>query len=410
MKKSLRIKASVIACIMCFMAILGVNFIFADEYENDNKEKTREINSIIDVKNVNGEYKLSEEKNEFYLPFLINAIGRIEIDKKINKLGIISSASTIEVNDEMKNIQVLFSQDTVRLNANVENLLIFATKDVVINSAIDKNAVIFASDTVTIAENATINDDVIIFANTVNIKGNVNCSAIVIATNINVSGKLKSDLRCNVSNLNIDNEECVEGNLYVNTTNKEMNIKEMFKDATVNIIKENTNSNSIGKIIINTITSSLMFTLLYLIIKKISKSKAYELMLTKAKTNILFVVLGSALFLLAFPVVFMLLILLSILGLYILALPILVIYTALLLICVILAIFIVGSTIFEYINKKYIKADKLYMELVGAFFTYLSLTLITKIPAVGFYVYMAMVMFSSGIILACIFKKENKLN
>lgn len=406
MKKSLKMKALVIACIMCFITIFWANIIFADENESSNKEKTGQINSIIDVKNVNGEYKLSEDKNELYLPFLINAIGRIEIDKQINKLGIISSASTIEVNDEMKNIQVLFSQDTVRVNADIEYGIVFATKDVVINSEINKNAVIFASDTVTIAENATVNDDVIIFANTVNIKGRVNSSAIIIAPNINVTGKIKNDLRCNTSNLNIENEECVEGNLYVNTTNKEMNIKEMFKDATVNIIKENTKSNSIGKIILNTITSCLMFTLLYLIVKKISKSKAYEVMLVKVKSNTLFVVLSSAIFLLAFPVVFMLLILLSILGLYILALPILIIYTALLLLCAILAIFIVGSTIFEYINKKYTKADKLYIELVGAFFTYVSLTLISKIPAVGFYAYMAMVMFASGIILACILKKE----
>lgn len=408
MKKSLKMKALVIACIMCFITIFGANIIFADENESSSKEKTGQINSIIDVKNVNGEYKLSEDKNELYLPFLINAIGRIEIDKQINKLGIISSASTIEVNDEMKNIQVLFSQDTIRINANIEYGILFATKDVVINSEINKNAVIFTSDTVTIAENATVNDDVIIFANTVNIKGKVNSSAIIIAPNINVSGKIKNDLRCNTSNLNIENEECVEGNLYVNTTNKEMNIKEMFKDATVNIIKENTKSNSIGKIIINTITSCLMFTLLYLIVKKISKSKAYELMLVKVKSNTLFVVLSSAIFLLAFPVVFMLLILLSILGLYILALPILIIYTALLLLCAILAIFIAGSTIFEYINKKYIKADKLYIELVGAFFTYVSLTLISKIPAVGFYAYMAMIMLASGIILACILKKRKE--
>ena len=52
------------------------------------------------------------------------------------------------------------------------------------------------------------------------------------------------------------------------------------------------------------------------------------------------------------------------------------------------------------------KADKQHIELVGVYFTFLSLTLITKIPFIGTYFGMAYVMLSIGIVIACILKKD----
>ena len=64
-----------------------------------------------------------------------------------------------------------------------------------------------------------------------------------------------------------------------------------------------------------------------------------------------------------------------------------------------LSVYVIGSTVFEYINKKYIKAEKLSIELVGVFFTFLSLNLLCKIPKVGTYIYMAEIMIAVGIII-----------
>ena len=207
-------------------------------------------------------------------------------------------------------------------------------------------------------------------------------------------------------NLEISGNENVKGKIYVKTYNKDLNIKDKYSDAIVKLQEKEDKAKSFGNVILKALITCLMYTIIYLIVKKVTKGKAYEKMLDKAKNNTLFVVLSSTIFLLAFPVLSVFLLLFSFFGLYVITLPILIAYIAFLLIFVILAKYIVGSTIFEYINKKYMKADKLFMELVGVYFTFLSLTLITKIPFIGAYIGMAFVMLSIGIVLACILKKD----
>ena len=131
-------------------------------------------------------------------------------------------------------------------------------------------------------------------------------------------------------------------------------------------------------------------------------------MLDKAKNNTLFVVLSGSISILAFPALFVLLILLSALGLYMITMPVAVVYMAFLIVFAMLSVYVIGCTIFEYTNKKYIKAEKLSIELVGAFFTFLSLNLICKIPKIGAYIYMAMVMIAVGIMIAYFLKGDNK--
>ena len=300
----------------------------------------------------------------------------------------------------------MLSQDSIRYNQKVEYALALTSKDVVINQDIERNAIILAGGTVTIEENANINDDLIVLADSVNIKGKVNASCIITAGNIKISGEIKNDLRCETDNLEISGNENVKGKIYVKTYNKDLNIKDKYSDAIVKLQEKEDKAKSFGNVILKALITCLMYTIIYLIVKKITKGKAYEKMLDKAKNNTLFVVLSSTIFLLAFPVLSVFLLLFSFFGLYVITLPILIAYIAFLLIFVLLAKYIVGSTIFEYINKKYMKADKLFMELVGVYFTFLSLTLITKIPFIGAYIGMAFVMLSIGIVLTCILKKD----
>lgn len=415
MKNSVKLKKISIFLIAIFsvVAIFSMNGKIFAANENSNEENTEQtrvatLNSIFDIKGTNGEYKTSSENSNIYLPYLRNAAGRIVVDKSIDNIGVLSSASTIDVNEPLKSLQFLISSDSVRINANLEYALVLSANDVVINSNIEKNALIFAGGTVTVDENATIGDDVIIVAKDVNVKGKISKSAVISANSLNVSGSIDEDLRCEVNSLDISGNDNVKGNLFVNTYNKELNIKDNYPNATVNVKEVKNVSKSFGNILLKAVISSLGFTLLYVIVKKITKGKAYEKMLDKAKNNTLFVVLSGAISILAFPALFVLLILLSVLGLYMITIPVAVVYMAFLIVFVMLSVYVIGCTIFEYTNKKYIKAEKLSIELVGAFFTFLSLNLICKIPKIGTYIYMAMVMIAVGIMIAYFLKGDNK--
>lgn len=415
MKNNVKLKKISIFLIAIFsvVAIFSMNGKIFAANENNNEENTEQtrvatLNSIFDIKGTSGDYKTSSEDSNIYLPYLRNAAGRIVVDKSIDNIGVLSSASTIDVNEPLKSLQFLISSDSVRINANLEYALVLSANDVVINSNIEKNALIFAGGTVTVDENATIGDDVIIVAKAVNIKGKISKSAVISANSLNVSGSIEEDLRCEINTLDISGNNNVKGNLFVNTYNKELNIKDKYPNATVNVKEVKNVSKSFGNILLKAVISSLGFTLLYVIVKKITKGKAYEKMLDKAKNNTLFVVLSGAISILAFPALFVLLILLSVLGLYMITIPVAVVYMAFLIVFVMLSVYVIGCTIFEYTNKKYIKAEKLSLELVGVFFTFLSLNLICKIPKVGTYIYMAMVMIAVGIMIAYFLKSDNK--
>lgn len=415
MKNSVKLKKISIFLIAIFsvVAIFSMNGKIFAANENSNEENTEQtrvatVNSIFDIKGTSGEYKTSSEDSNIYLPYLRNAAGRIVVDKSIDNIGVLSSASTIDVNEPLKSLQFLISSDSVRINANLEYALVLSANDVVINSNIEKNALIFAGGTVTVDENATIGDDVIIVAKDVNIKGKISKSAVISANSLNVSGSIEEDLRCEINTLDISGNDNVKGNLFVNTYNKELNIKDKYPNATVNVKEVKNVSKSFGNILLKAVISSLGFTLLYVIVKKITKGKAYEKMLDKAKNNTLFVVLSGAISILAFPALFVLLILLSVLGLHMITIPVAVVYMAFLIVFVMLSVYVIGCTIFEYTNKKYIKAEKLSLELVGVFFTFLSLNLICKIPKIGTYIYMAMVMIAVGIMIAYFLKSDNK--
>src|SRR5574344_2230273 len=319
MKKNKKIKSIcwIIAIIMVSVQFFSLNTIYANTEENTENKSSVILNSIFDLKALSGEYKVSDEKSDIYLPFLRNTAEKIVIDKPIEKIGILSSGKTIEVNEQSKNLQFLFAKDTIRVNSNMEYTLIWSGNDVVINSDIARNSIIFAGGDITIGENANIGDDAIFVANSVNIKGKINGSALVTSPKINISGSIEKDLRCDTDDIDISSNDNIKGNILVNTYNKNINLKDKYSNAVINIKESNKDSNGFGKILIQILINCLMYTLLYFIIKKISKGKLYEYMLNKSKNNIIFIIISSAVCLLAFPLIFILLIILSIVGLYI---------------------------------------------------------------------------------------------
>lgn len=74
-----------------------------------------------------------------------------------------------------------------------------------------------------------------------------------------------------------------------------------------------------------------------------------------------------------------------------------------------LSTLIVGSLLADYMSKNYFKDKSVALNTFGTFFVFLSLHILSKLQYIGMYVTMALVLLSVGIIMAYIFKKNNKI-
>lgn len=359
---------------------------------------------IFDTVIKDGIYKLSDDKVDVYLPYIRYATDSIIMDKEISDMGILFSLKSIEVNSSTKDIQVLLAYDTVRINSNIEHGIIFAGSGVVINSNISKNSVILSNGDIVISEGVTIDDDIIVFCNNLVVNGTVKGSIVGAANTVNVNGKIERDLRLDVINANIPNSESILGEVYINTTNENINIKDIYPNAIVNVYKKKSNNIS-SKDILNVVTISFVFAVIYMIIKKASKGKAVSSALTKIKENSLHVVLFGTIFMLTIPLIFLILGILSLIGLSKITIPAFIVYIAFIIVVSMLSTLIVGSMMFEYVKEKYIKECNIWLELVGSFVTFCMLHFLTFIPKVGFYISLMLVILAIGIMICVIFKK-----
>src|SRR5574344_1835002 len=203
MKKNKKIKSIcwIIAIIMVSVQFFSLNTIYANTEENTENKSSVILNSIFDLKALSGEYKVSDEKSDIYLPFLRNTAEKIVIDKPIEKIGILSSGKTIEVNEQSKNLQFLFAKDTIRVNSNMEYTLIWSGNDVVINSDIARNSIIFAGGDITIGENANIGDDGIFIDTSTNLKYTLTRNALLTLPKINTHVTKQKDLTCDTNDI-----------------------------------------------------------------------------------------------------------------------------------------------------------------------------------------------------------------
>lgn len=369
--------------------------------ENNNSSN---IKSIFDTKALNDMYKVSDDKFT-YLPFIRYATNRILIDKEISGLGTMFSGATIEVNSPTKGLQVMFANDTVRVNSNMEYGIIFASNDVIIDSTIDKPLIVFAGKKVIISENAVLNDDIICYSENIEVNGKIKGSLLGASANTNINGAIEKDLRIETSNIEVKNDTSINGNIYIQTYNDKIDIKDKYPNAIINIIKSDKKALSYG-VIMNSIISCLLFTLVYVIVNRKTKGKIYEVATNKTKNNLLFVILCGSISILAMPAIVLLLILLSVFGLYAVTVPLLLIYVFGILVIGLLSALIVGSLISNYMSKNYFKDKSAILNTFGIFFVFMSLHILSKLPYVGIYVTMSLVIFSIGIVFAYTFKRE----
>ena len=162
--------------VMVFFAAFGITFVNATSeinLENVEQEmKTENFEGFFDTGFSNEVYKFSENNKEIKLPFFRFSNERMIIDKELNKSGFCFSAKAIEMDSKVTGIQTLFSADTIRVNANMEYGILFADGDIIIDSNIDKTLILISSGTVTITENATINEDIVLVSNNLEVEGN----------------------------------------------------------------------------------------------------------------------------------------------------------------------------------------------------------------------------------------------
>ncbi len=375
---------------------------------NENIKSTDKITDIFDVKASNAMYKVSEDKLS-YLPFVRYATQRILVDKEISGLGTMFSMNVIEVNSPMKGLQVLFANDTVRVNSNMEYAVIFATNNVIIEGTLDKPAIIFAGKNITIGESAVLNDDLICYSDSLTVDGKIRGSILGGTETATIKGNIDKDLRIQVTNINMENEKSILGNVYIETYNKELNLKDKYPNASIKYISTEKKSISYD-VIINAIITCLLFTLVYIVINKKSKGKIFEIAIQKVKDNLLLVILSGTLLLIVMPFLVFVLILASAFGLYSLAVPALIIYIFGILVIGLLSKLIVGSLISNYMSKNYYNDKSALLNAMGTFCIFMSLYILSKLPYIGTYVTMLLVILAVGIVICYVFKNKKKEN
>ncbi len=421
MKKSY-IKLFNCVVVICFCFFLSLNNVNAEEIniyndgkivdETDNTNEgdtgnTENISGVLDSKLQEGVYKYSENKVP-YLPFVRYATDRILIDKEIGGTGVSMSAKSIEVSAKTSGIQVLFANDATRINAPMEYAIIFGGNSVTIDSTIEKAVLIYGGSEVTIGENAKINGDLICYATSVNVKGEVSGSIIGAANNLSITGKIGRDLRMQVNEISIESEDTIAGYTYLETYNSDLKLDEKY-DAKIEYLKTRETGITF-KTVIDGIVASLLFALVYLIIIRKNDGKMLDTMLNKTKENSLFVILSSVIFLVLLPILVMILVILALVGLSAIAVPLLIAIISIFIIECLLSTFIVGSVMARYMDLNYFIKKGLSASILGTFIIYLTLYLLARVPVISGYVVIGLIVLSTGITLSCIFRRSKTIS
>lgn len=395
-RKKLNLKIMLVAVFMLVFS-MSTN-IFAATSEGTN--------NLFDLNSTNGVYKFSEH-SDIYLPFIRYATDRIVVDKEISNIGALASSKSIEVNEKTIGLKLLFASDSVRVNSEMEYPFVISGSSVVIDSNITRSAIIIASDSITVTENANISDDVILLTKNLNIEGNVDGSVIAVANTLNVSGKILKDLRVDTTNINISEKDNVSGNIYIRTTNSNLTgLSVTYPNAKIDVYSIKSGNNFTIARVMNLITVSLLFAVLYILIDKLTNKKFSTAILNKTTQNSLFTVLSGTLYLVTIPIVLIILLVACIFNLSAIALPIIVAYSAFTIIIFSLSTFIVGTYLYTFVRAKYMKDNNVWMDIIGSFASFMTLKVLANIDVISGYVTIAILIFAVGMSLSTLFKKQ----
>lgn len=375
-----------ISIITMFIVLFGLTNIYASE-------------GIIDIEYSDSVYKLSES-NIIDLPFLRVSAEKITMDKDVNKSGISLAKNMIEVTNNLKGIQTLMSSDTVRISGNMEYGLIMAPT-VIIDGSIDKTLVIVANN-VTITEKATIKEDLILSCDKLDMKGIIEGNLLGSSTNVNISGKILKDFRINSSNIVLSENSEIKEDIYIETYNNDINIKNRYPNATVKVLEKVDTNNYID--IWGIIRTSLLFSLIYLLLSL--KTNVIKNAVEKVKTFRIFTVASGIVSILLIPLIFALVVFMIFIGLGIVVMPITLLYFTFMIISFSLSSLILGSVMCEYVANKYEnKLQNFWSKLIMSFIIFAMIMFVPYVPYIGYTVSLTLCMISAGTLLTILVKK-----
>ena len=343
-------------------------------------------------------YKLSEQ-SDIDLPFFNMFINSATYDKDVNHSGISFGSTTIDVNEKLEGMHAIISTDMVTIKGEVENSFIYAN-NVVIEGKLTSDSIVFAP-TVQIKENAVIENDVIIIANNLDIAGTVKGNVIATVTEkTNMTGKIDGDFRVITTDLKLENEQ-IKGDIYIETSTDTTSLKEKYPEATVKSLVEQVEQETdwMGIITKGIITVIVYTFVAWLVTRKPNNIVERACEKFKAKTTFgLIVAVISLILVIVLPII---LVILAVMGLGMVAWPILIAYVALLLLVATTAMLIVGMAIYDAIKGKVAKFKIPVIALI-----YAVLYALTKITVVSVYANMAIMLIALAIVLTMFTKKK----
>jgi len=360
--------------------------------------------NFIDMQTYTSVYKLSED-SDVKLPFIKFFNEDATFDRKIKKSGLSIAAKSIEIAEEIDGLQVMISSDTIDVKGSIEYGIIMAS-NVAISGTIEKDIFIFA-ESIFITETANIKGDVIAIADTIELRGNILGNFIGNSTNFLMKGSVQEDFRVRSESIAF-NENKINGDIYIET-NSDLDIFDKYPNAVVNkmqtnIVTEAERNSQRIETILNVITAVILFVLLNMIIKKI-KPELFTNLANKVKENSSYTVIIGVFMLVTIPLVMIIAFICSMLGLGVVTTPLFAVYIAILIVTIALAKFVTGSVIYELLKER-MRIDSKWKE-VGALLSIFTLIYIAcYIPYISWFITMATVLFSTGIIMTGITKKK----
>ena len=342
-------------------------------------------------------YRLSEQLEDIELPFVNVFVDAATYDKNVTHSGISIGETTIEVDEKLEGVHVLFSNDMITIKGEVEHAFIYGS-NVVVEGKIAKDTIIFAP-TVQILEGAIVEEDVIIVANNLELKGKVNGNVIATVSNTaTISGIIDKDLRITAMNLELTGEQ-INGDVYIETNIDTTSIKEKYPKATIHALEVEEYTTNWQVVITKGIITVVAYSIICLFLTRKPNNlveKAYK----KFKENTTYGLIISVIMLMLVFILPIILIILAIVGLGVIVWPILILYLAIILFVISTASLIVGTTIFMALKDK---VGKYKIPVVAIIFGVLYA--LTKITVIATYANLAMLLIALAIVVTMVTKK-----
>lgn len=392
-KKMLLLLSLVIAVFSIF------NFVSAEElmYVNIYDESMESLSSV---------YYASEHK-DVTLPY-INSISnmRVVLDKDIYHSGITMATEEIEVQNYLKGLQIMYNTDSITIKGKIDYPIIIS-QNVILEGEITGDAVIYAPNIV-IKENAVVKGDILVSATNLKVEGKVQGNVIAYVSGTSeVTGSIEGNFRISTPALDVE-EGVLGGGILVKSSSDMSKLLEKYPNAVIEKVESTDTGYDIQSTIITGVMLTIVFTAIaYVIVRK--DDNIFTKLLNKVKGKSVNVILSGIVVLLPSVLLVVLLIILSVLGLWVIGVPMLLVYIAYIAVCVMFSILIIGTTIFEAIKYNVIKKyeQNITLKKLGLLFgIFVVLYILTAIPVVSKYVIMTLCIISTGFVTTALFGKN----